>query len=444
MAEYTDREAFIPYRRSDLVELCIEDGKLPPEQMQTFRDFCEILAAYYHFKYHHTLKVLKNSFAPFNPDADTRTRCTPTEEQLGEMEAQLLSTFEKVLQCANYSPLSHEDLQGALDMESLIPLKTSVDFDDYKQMIFYYRGDNFKTTRIKKFLRTVEVQFDNLERVALLFKFQDAPYFEARGQKVEDLSFTPGKTYIYLYKDVPRFDLELLFPNVAVSMNWRDRLLFIVPAIGAAVPVLLKVLPALGIIIGVILLVTLGTEAASSVANVSNDANQALYPALVAALSVGITFGGFAVKQYNSYKSKRLKFLKKVTDTLFFKNLVTNEGVLYTLVDSAEEEECKEIILVYYHLLTAEQGLTSKQLDNRIEEWMERKFDTLVDFDITKTLRNLAELCAPIDQEPGNQKATGSDICLVQIDSQGVCSALPLETSKAVIDYIWDHIFEYT
>jgi len=30
MAVYEDREAFIPYRRTDLIELCIEDGKLSP------------------------------------------------------------------------------------------------------------------------------------------------------------------------------------------------------------------------------------------------------------------------------------------------------------------------------------------------------------------------------------------------------------------------------
>ena len=39
--------------------------------------------------------------------------------------------------------------------------------------------------------------------------------------------------------------------------------------------------------------------------------------------------------------------------------------------DAAEEEETKEIILVYYHLLTSPDPLTPAQLDDRIERWME-------------------------------------------------------------------------
>lgn len=39
MAVYQDREAFIPYSRRDLIELCIKDGKLPDASLQKFRDF---------------------------------------------------------------------------------------------------------------------------------------------------------------------------------------------------------------------------------------------------------------------------------------------------------------------------------------------------------------------------------------------------------------------
>ena len=72
MAVYQDREAFIPYSRKDIIELCIKDGKLPEGSLQKFRDFCSILLAYYHFKLHKTLEVLKENYAPFNPDANTK------------------------------------------------------------------------------------------------------------------------------------------------------------------------------------------------------------------------------------------------------------------------------------------------------------------------------------------------------------------------------------
>ncbi|MEB3340678.1 hypothetical protein [Okeania sp.] len=66
------REAFIPYSRRDIIELCLQDGKLPQYSLQKFRDFCSILLAYYHFKLHKKLEVLKESYAPFNPDANPK------------------------------------------------------------------------------------------------------------------------------------------------------------------------------------------------------------------------------------------------------------------------------------------------------------------------------------------------------------------------------------
>lgn len=436
MAVHTDREAFIPYRRSDLVEICIQDGKLNEAQSQKFRQFCEILSAYYHVTSQQSLEVLKDAFAPFNPDADTRMCVSPTPEQLAQKEEQLVNAFEQVLQQANYTQLSEDDLQRAFESESLIPLKTAVDFDDYTRIVCYYRGDNFKTRYVKKFLRRTERTIDNLERVALLLKFKDEAYFEARNRKIEDVSFTPGKMYLYIYKDIPKHDLELLFPNVEVRMNWKDRLLFLVPAIGGAIPLLLKILPSILIIIGVLVLLTMGEETASTIADVSSENTSDLLPTLLAAFSVGATLGGFAVRQYTSYKKKQLQFLKLVSDTLFFKNLVTNQGVLYTLIDNAEEEQCKEIILVYYHLLTTGGGLSGEQLDDAIEEWMEQYLDARIDFDIANTLTAMRALQAPVHGETMTS--------LVQGDEQGGYTVLPVDEAKELIDYVWDNVFQYS
>lgn len=449
MAEYRDREAFIPYRRADLIKLCIQDGRLSKDKHQAFRDFCEVLAAYCHMQSHHLLEELKDTFAPFNPDADTKRPIVLTEDERDQREEQLVQSFETVLQHANYSKLSDEDLEEAFRQESLIPVKTKVDFEDYKRVVFYYRGDNFKTMTFKRFwFWNRDRKIDNLERVALLLKFKDEDYFKSKKLNIEDLNFTPGKMYLYLYKNIPRFDLELLFPNVKVSMNWRDRLLFGVPAIGAAVPLAIRVLPSLLLVVGAIIILFLGLEAGTQLASdlqipVTSEEAQNLFPILVATLSIGMTLGGFAFKQYSSYKNKRLKFLKQVADTLFFKNLVSNAGVLYTLVDSANEERCKEMMLVYYHLLTAEQPLTKAEVDDRIEEWMEQQLDTKIDFDIRKTLDNLAKLQAPLAETYGATNGQ-TTVSLVNLDDTQRYQALPLHDAKAVIDYVWDNVFQYT
>jgi hypothetical protein len=41
-----NREAFIPYRRSDIIKLCLNDGRLNAAETKKFKDFCEILSSY--------------------------------------------------------------------------------------------------------------------------------------------------------------------------------------------------------------------------------------------------------------------------------------------------------------------------------------------------------------------------------------------------------------
>jgi hypothetical protein len=80
------------------------------------------------------------------------------------------------------------------------------------------------------------------------------------GKKSDKLNFIPGKTYVYLYKNVPKFDLEFLFPNGQISMTWKDRLMFGIPAIGAGISIVLKVLPEIVLIVAVILSIIWGPE----------------------------------------------------------------------------------------------------------------------------------------------------------------------------------------
>jgi hypothetical protein len=436
MAVHQDREAFIPYRRSDLIELCVSDGKLSAKDAQKFREFCTILSAYYHFKFHTLYEKLKDSFAPFNPDSDTREIAPPSPEECQQKEYHMVQDLETLLESANYVPLPKSSLKRAFDEKSLIALKTDVDFRDFDQMVCYCRGDIYKMASVKKwFFWKKQIKVDIFERVVLLIKFKGEEYFARKQKGLDDINFTPGKMYLYYYKNIPKFDLEFLFPNIKISMTWKDRLLFGIPAIGAAVPLILKILPQLLLILSAILFIIAGTSEPIN-GNVDEQQAENIMPVLVATLSLIMALGGFAFKQYSSYKSKKIKFQKKVTDTLFFKNIATNAGVLGALVDSAEEEECKEIILAYYHLLVHPEPLTPEELDDRVEHWMEHKFKTTIDFDIHGPLRNLTQIRGKIDAEDEPSP-------LLSYDRQGACQVLPLDDAKAIIDYVWDNAFLY-
>jgi hypothetical protein len=424
-------ESFIPLRRSDLVKLCLTETQLAPNEAKEFAELAELLTAFLHFRSLRDMEALKDSYAPFNPDADHLVVPPALPRGSTATPESVAHGIEELLLQANYRKITIEELKQAFEEESLIPLKTHVDFDDYGKVLFYYRGFGRKTALVRRFLRRREIEVDNYDRVVLLLEFRDAEWFARKARKAERREFMPGKIYMYLYKNVPRYDMELLFPNVRVSMNWKDRVMLLGPALGGAIPLLAKALPSLGLIAGAAALYLLGPGAATRF-RVDASATQALYPVLAALLSLAMVLGGFAMRQYLRYKSKRLEFLKKVSDTLFFRNLVTNAAVITALKDAADEELGKEAILVLYHLFVARSPVSETELDARIEGWLRRHAGIGVDFDIAKTLEQLRQLGECGDKGP-----------LVRRDDAGRVQACSLSEAKILLDACWDDAFRY-
>ncbi|MGK7946141.1 MAG: TMEM143 family protein [Microcystaceae cyanobacterium] len=433
-------EAYIPFRRTDIINLCLEDGKLEETQIKTFQQFCEILSAFYHFRFHKILETIKDNYVAFHPHSDVQPLFEPELEQYEEMKQQVIDSFQSVLKRANYCLLPNQEIKESLNQKSLINLKTDIDFNDFEQFCCYYRGNKEKEITVKKYLfwkqtKTIKI----FERVVLLIYFKGQQYFAARGdKKKEDLNFVPGKMYVYFYKNIPQLDIDLLFPNLETSMTWKDRLMFGVPAVGAAVPLVLKVLPNLLVILAAILLTLRASSVVQSM-DVKPEEARDIMSVLVATLTLILALGGFASQQYNKYKSKLIKFQKDVTETLFFKNLSNHFSAFQMLVDLAEEEECKEIILVYYHLLTSPQPLTPQQLDQKIETWMTEKTGAKINFDIQGPLNNLQSIKGKTSHSSDNDQL----IPLLSYDEQNHCQVISLEDAKTVIDYVWDHAFQY-
>ncbi|MDJ0579320.1 TMEM143 family protein [Crocosphaera sp.] len=439
------RESFIPFRRTDIINLCLEDGKLQGKDVKLFQEFCDILVAFFHFRFHSTLETIKDNYTIFNPNSDVKALQEPSLEEYEEMQDKVIKGFKYILERANYIQLSDEIVQQSLEAKSLINLQTDVDFDDFDEFYCYYRGDIDEHITVKKFkFFKKERIIDILERVVLLIKFKGPGYFQAKAKKdkqYKNLNFIPGKMYLYFYKNIPKLDIDLLFPNIETSMTWKDKLFFGVPAIGAAIPLILRAVPNILLIIVAILILLKADSVVQSI-EVDKEKVRDLMPILVATLSLTMTLGGFAFKQYTKYKSKEIKFQKEVSDTLFFKNLANNASVFQALVDVAEEEECKEIILVYYHILTSKEKLNPEKLDRKIEQWMTEKLGIDMDFDIQGPLNNLEKLRGKIVHEDNNEDEI-KEVSLLSYDQQGNINILSLEDSKMILDYVWDNAFQY-
>lgn len=434
-AVVVERESFIPYTREELVDLCLADGKLSTEDAPKFRAFCELLAAYYNFHFHQHLETLKANYAPFDPDNGHRT--AGAEAIASDIkEERFIEALRYTLECANYRALDDMAMHEAIANSALVDLKTEIDFNDFDHVVFYYRGATPTTIELKRFYiwkRKIETAL--FTNVVLGIKFKEASYFHAQKRKVEKLNFTPGLMYLYMYKNIPKYDLELLFPNVQLHMNLIDRLLFVVPALGAGISVIFKALPNLVLLAGLVLLLTVGPDYARWVGVYETEIKDFM-PVLFAFFSLAVALGGFAVKQYFGYQTRRMKYMKDVMDTLFFKNMANNASVFHTVVDAAEEEECKEIMLVYYHLLTQPDELTPAALDATIENWLAQKEAPAVNFEIERTLQRMSEVRVCLG---GAEEETA----LAQIDERGYCRALTLPAAKRLLDKIWDNAFQY-
>ena len=445
-------ESFIPCDRSELIELCLNDSNFDEEQQQQFRDFCHILTAYYHFQFHSVSEKIKHNFSYFNPDEE-KTIIKKNKEKNDQISPELihdrkitlLKSFREILEQANYTEVSKKQLLDAFTQQSILKLDTVVNFSDFEDMVCYYRGNIRKTIEIKKWfgLKTVEREIDVLERVALLIKFKNLD--EIEDEDIKQSKFESENIYVYLYKNLPKYDLEYIFPNIKIKMNAKDRFILIASAIGAAVPIVLRILPRLLLIIAIIFFVTTGKVPFKQV-NVTDKDVSDFIPILLTSLSLLFTFGGFAFKQYLTYKNKHIKFQKDITETLFFRQLGVSLGVFQSIIDEAEEEECKEIILVYYHLLTSEKPLTAQQLDRKIELWLEENIGCQIDFDIESTINDLREIKGKIINNQGSLNEDDqqrSEVSLVNVTEGGYCRALSLDQAKEVIDYTWDNLFEY-
>jgi hypothetical protein len=204
MTEYQNRNRFIPFRKVDVIEMCINDSRLSKHDQNLFRQLCHILGSLIHFEFHHQVEMLKDCYSPFNPDADTRSNYDYSEQEKKTLQKKLVEGLAAVLNAANFQKITKADLEEALEEESLFKIRLRVDFNDFEEVIFYQRGESIKEETLVKFfgLKKEPITFTNYERVAIYIKFKEASYFKAKKQN--NLYFTPGSTIIKLFQNVPK------------------------------------------------------------------------------------------------------------------------------------------------------------------------------------------------------------------------------------------------
>src|ERR1700674_314103 len=148
MAEFSDREHYIPLRQADLVDLLLRQPDLSELDRQQFRQFCTLVPTTYHFEYYQKLQELKNEYAPFDPDTTTTSpiKLTATEKQ--ERLEGLFQRFGWLMERANFQHLDRQAVVEAMNVVSDWGLNMEVDFNVFERLEIYTRGDTVgKRTR---------------------------------------------------------------------------------------------------------------------------------------------------------------------------------------------------------------------------------------------------------------------------------------------------------
>jgi hypothetical protein len=397
MAEYKDREHFIPLRKSDLVELLCKDDRLASAEREPFRQFCLLGSSVFHFEYLKQLEELKDAYAPFDPDSDTKPLRPIAAEERKKNEEQLFAEFTALMERANFKRLSREETQQALqEVVSISGVDTHVDLGIFERLELFVRGDvlgRLHRRSWSKLWKKQEIHIPQYQRLVLIVKL--------RPHKRLDRDIDTSRVYLKIFKDIPKADHDMLLPGARVRFSKLDRALIIYP-----------------------LAAGIGLTMYNIGASILESGLAAL--GSLVTWSLAAAFGGYGYKSYHSYQVKKQDYSLKLTKSLYYKSLDNNAGVLMRLLDEAEEQECRETFLAYFCLwkYAPPDGWTAEQLDDYVELYLEGHANLKVDFEIGDALAKLERL--RIVRKLGDSY-----------------HAQPLDRALEMLDSIWDNYFKY-
>lgn len=409
MADFKDREHYIPLRKDELIQLLSFEKSMSDPDCQLFRQFCKLVTATFHFEYHQRLEELKAAYAPFDPDSDTRSLVPLTSQDKQKRLNELNRDFSWLMERANFKHLSRDDLEPGLARSSDWGLKMDVDFSVFEHIAIFARGDVLQgrtRRRLRKLFRQEEVQLPIYQRLVLILKLR--PH-KRLGKDVDT-----ERVYLKIFKDIPKLDVKMLLPGARLHFSFVDR-----GKVG------LPLLSALGLAIWNIIgtgIMAVGRLLDDVIGFIATGANPSL---AIWGLVTGAF--GYGYKSYHGYQATKQRYHLNLTQSLYYRNLDSNGGVLFRLLDEAEEQECREAILAYFCLwrFAPPTGWTSSQLDDFVEHYLEENTGIKVDFEIGDALAKLERLK------------------IVEKDND-YFRARPIHRALELLDWTWDNYFKYS
>jgi hypothetical protein len=409
MAEYEDREHYIPLRKNDLMELLCKDKQVKFEEREPLRQFCRLTSAVFHFEYLQQLEDLKDAYAPFDPDSETRPLKPLLPEEREQKLEQVFDKFTALMERANFERLTREEVEKSLkEVPSDWGIPTHVNMNHFDRILAFTRGDVMgerSRRRWSKLFRKETIKLPVFSRLVMILKFK-------KDSRV-DADINKDAVFLKVFKDIPKMDVPMLIPGARVRLTRTDRALIVYPLLTGVGLMLYNI--------------------AANIYSQWTDNPRVFLGRLSGVLASGLltwsaaaALGGYGYKSYHSYEVKKQDYNLRLAKSLYYQGLDSNSGVLMRLLDEAEEQECRETYLAWFCLwkYAPPQGWTPEQLDDYVELYLEGNANLKVDFEIGDALDKLERLS------------------LVK-KADGHYHAVSLDKALEMLDYRWDNYFKY-
>lgn len=417
-SEDDKREKFIPVTLQAIMDRLADPGAWPNGEAHKVRRFYRYLVNWRRQSYSARLVDLGRAYEPFSPDSDLLVTRKYTEADRASLQGQLVDGMRDLMQQANFTRIDEDQVDLVLTKESHYGLDLHVDLEAFDVLEIFYRGavmqKGSRRSPKKFYLRKEEFDVPVFQRLAIVFKLKpeavrvrevmakhgfDADKAERYVKRMRGLvsdHIKPEFIYLKLFKNIPRSDIEMVFPNTKIRFRLLDKIKLGVTASGG-----------------------LGVGVAGTVTKLAVASNPIALAGAVAGL------GGVALRQVVAFSNQRNKYMVKMAQNLYSHALADNRGVMTLLAERAAEEDLKEEILLYTILAKAKaREHDIPAIDKAIERYLAKTFGIDVNFDVADALHRL--------------KQEG----VVTVAADGTLQTLSPEAAAARIDMLWDRYLD--
>ncbi|MCU0713205.1 MAG: TMEM143 family protein, partial [Pirellula sp.] len=278
---------------------------------------------------------------------------------------ELFHQLAESLQHANYRRLSPREIRAASQLVSQWGVRLRIRFSSFRRLEVYGRGDIITERVVRSWrwlFRKRSIQVPIYQRLVVVFRTKELQHFSD--------PYNPDRIHIRLFKNVPKADIEMMFPGAQVRLTWLDTGKIGIPTLWGIIMMASKLAKSFWIV---------------ALLSAFKLVSWALF--LFAFL---IAFVFYGIKSVLSYGTTKRKYQLNVARSLYFQNLDTNLGALLRIEEEGEIQEICEALLAYYVLLSHNEPVEKQDVDRMAEVILEEIAGFKIDFDVEDALRDLA------------------------------------------------------